>query len=65
MYGLERLAQGIPFEVLDQLGDSVWIGPGFATVVAGSQSVGIVSLIDKGAGRGGEVALASRTLSWL
>jgi hypothetical protein len=33
--GLKRLVEGIPFEVLDQLGDSVRIGPGFATVVAG------------------------------
>jgi hypothetical protein len=49
MYELERLAQGIFFEVLDQLGDSVRIGPGFAAVVAGSESVGVVCLIDKGA----------------
>jgi hypothetical protein len=35
MYVLERLVQDIPIEVLNQLGDSVWIGPGFAPVVAG------------------------------
>jgi hypothetical protein len=33
---LERLVEGIPFEVLNQLRDSVRIGPGFAAVVAGS-----------------------------
>jgi len=49
MYELERLAQGIFFEVLNQLGDSVGIDPGFAAVVAGSESVGVVCLIDKGA----------------
>jgi hypothetical protein len=48
MYELERLAQGVPFEVLKER-DSVRIGPGFAPVVAASQSVGVVSLIDKGA----------------
>jgi hypothetical protein len=47
MYELERLAQGIFFEVLDQLGDSVRVGPGFAPVVAGSEPVGIVSLLIK------------------
>jgi hypothetical protein len=49
MYELERLAQDIPFKVLNQLRDSVGVGPGFAPVVAGSQSVGVVCLIDKGA----------------
>jgi hypothetical protein len=49
MYELERLAQDIPFKVLNQLGDSVGVGPGFAPVVAGSQSVGVVCLIEKGA----------------
>ena len=49
MYELERLAQGVFFEVFDQLGDSVGVGPGFAPVVAGPESVGVVSLIDKGA----------------
>jgi hypothetical protein len=34
--GLERLVEGIPFEVLNQLRDSVRVGPGFAAVVAGS-----------------------------
>ena len=46
---LERLVENIPFEVLNQLRDSVGIGPCFATVVAGSESVGIVSLTNKGA----------------
>jgi hypothetical protein len=46
---LERLVEGIPFEVLNQLGDSVRIGPCLATVVAGSESVGVVGLINKGA----------------
>jgi hypothetical protein len=49
MYELERLVEGVPFEVLDQNRDSVRIDPCLATVVTGSQSVGIVSLIDKGA----------------
>jgi hypothetical protein len=49
MYELERLAQGVPFEVLNQERDSVGIGPCLAAVVAWSESVGIVSLIDKGA----------------
>ena len=49
MYELERLVESIPFEVLNQLGDSAWIGPGFAPVVAGPQAVGVVGLIDKGA----------------
>jgi hypothetical protein len=35
MYELERLAQDVFFEVFDQLGDSVGVGPGFAPVVAG------------------------------
>jgi hypothetical protein len=74
MYVLERLAQGVFFEVLDQLRDSVGVGPCFATVVAGPESVGIVSLIDKGAvgfkeflyrrpeaaGKGGEDGFVSR-----
>ena len=46
---LERLVEGIPFEVVNQLRDSVRIGPCLATVVAGSEPVGVVSLIDKGA----------------
>ena len=49
MYVLERLVEGVFFEVLDQLRDSVWTGPGFAPVVAGSESVGVVSLTNKGA----------------
>ena len=49
MYELERLAQDVFFEVLDQNRDSVRIDPCFAPVVAWSQSVGVVSLIDKGA----------------
>ncbi len=49
MYELERLVEGVPFEVLNQERDSVGVGPGFGAVVAGSESVGIVSLIDKGA----------------
>jgi hypothetical protein len=50
MYELERLVEGVPFEVLNQERDSVWIDRCLATVVTGSQSVGVVSLIDKGAG---------------
>jgi hypothetical protein len=46
---LERLVEGVPFEVLNQLADSVGVDPCFATVVAGPESVGVVSLIDKGA----------------
>jgi hypothetical protein len=49
MYELKRLVEGVFFEVLNQERDSVRIGPGFAPVVAGSESVGVVSLIDKGA----------------
>jgi hypothetical protein len=49
MYELERLAQDVPFKVLNQLGDSVGIDSCLAAVVAGSESVGIVCLIDKGA----------------
>jgi hypothetical protein len=49
MYELKRLVEGVFFEVLNQLRDSVGVGPGFAPVVAGPESVGIVSLIDKGA----------------
>jgi hypothetical protein len=49
MYELERLVEGVPFEVLNQQRDSVRIGPCLAPVVAGSESVGVVSLIDKGA----------------
>jgi hypothetical protein len=48
MYELERLAQDVFFEVADQERDSVWIGPCLAAVVTGSESVGVVSLIDKG-----------------
>jgi hypothetical protein len=49
MYELERLVEGVPFEVLNQLRDSVWIDPCLAAVVAWAESVGVVSLIDKGA----------------
>jgi hypothetical protein len=49
MLFLERLVEGIPFEVLNQNRDSVRIDPCFAAVVAGSESVGVVCLIDKGA----------------
>ena len=50
MYELERLAQGVFFEVLDQLGDSVGVDPCLGAVVAGPQSPeGVVCLIDKGA----------------
>jgi hypothetical protein len=49
MYELERLVEGVPFEVLNQERDSVGVGPCFAAVVAGSESVGIVSLTNKGA----------------
>jgi hypothetical protein len=49
MYELERLAQGVFFEVLDQLGDGVWVGPCLAAVVAGPESVGVVCLTNKGA----------------
>ena len=45
--GSKRLAQDVFFEVPDQLGDSVWVGPGFAPIVAGPESVGVVSLIDE------------------
>jgi hypothetical protein len=48
MYELKR-PQDVFFEILDELGDSVGVGPCFATVVAGSESVGVVCLIDKGA----------------
>lgn len=44
---LERLAQCIPFEVLDQKRDGVGAGPCFAAVVAGPESVGVVSLTNK------------------
>ena len=40
IYELERLAQDVFFEVLDQLGDSVRIDPCLAAVVAGPESVG-------------------------
>jgi hypothetical protein len=49
MYELKRLVEGVFFEVLNQLRDSVGVGPGFAPVVAGPESVGIVSLTNKGA----------------
>ena len=49
MYELERLAESVPFEVLDQERDSVGVGPGLAAVVTGSEPVGIVSLTNKGA----------------
>jgi hypothetical protein len=49
MYELERLVEGVPFEVLNQERDSVGAGPCLATVVAGPESVGIVSLTNKGA----------------
>ena len=34
---------------LNQFRDSVWIGPGFAADVAGPETVGVVSLVNKGA----------------
>ena len=43
-----RLVKGIPFEVFYQQRDGVGVGPCLAAVVAGSESVGVVSLIDKG-----------------
>ena len=46
---LERLVEGVFFEVLNQKRDGVWVGPCLGAVVAGSQPVGVVSLIDKGA----------------
>jgi len=49
MYELERRVQDVFFEVLNQERDSVGIDPCIATVVAGSEFVGVVSLIDKGA----------------
>ena len=49
MYELKRLAKGVPFEVLNKERDSVRIDPCFATVVARSEPVGVVSLIVKGA----------------
>jgi hypothetical protein len=49
MYELEWLVEGVFFEVPGQERDSVRIGPCFAPVVAWSESVGVVSLIDKGA----------------
>jgi len=45
---LERLAQDVFFEALNQLRDRVGVGPCFAAVVAWSESVGVVSLMDKG-----------------
>jgi hypothetical protein len=49
MYELEGLVEGVFFEVLNQGKDSVGIDPCLATVVAWSEPVGVVSLIDKGA----------------
>jgi hypothetical protein len=49
MYELERLVQGVFFEVLDQLRESAGVDPCLAAVVAGPQSVGVVCLIDEGA----------------
>jgi hypothetical protein len=49
MYELERLAQDVFFEVLNQERDSVRVGPCLATVVAWFEPVGVVCLIDKGA----------------
>ena len=46
---LERLAQCIPFEVINQKRDRVGAGPCLAAVVAGPESVGVVSLTNKGA----------------
>jgi hypothetical protein len=40
MYELKQLVEGVFFEVLNQERDSVWIGPCFAPVVAGSEPVG-------------------------
>jgi hypothetical protein len=45
---LERLVECIPFEVLDQERDRVGVGPCLGAVVAWSQSVRVVCLIDKG-----------------
>jgi hypothetical protein len=50
MYELERLVEGVPFEVHNQNRDSVRIDPCLAAVMAWSEPVGVVSLIDKGAG---------------
>ena len=47
MYELERLVEGVPFEVLNQQRDSVRIDPCLAP--AWSESVGVVSLTNKGA----------------
>ena len=47
--GSKRLAQYVFFKVLNQERDSVRIDPGFAPVVAGSESVGVVCLVNKGA----------------
>jgi hypothetical protein len=47
--GSKRLVEGVFFEVLNQERDSVRIGPCLAAVVAGSEPVGVVCLIDKGA----------------
>jgi hypothetical protein len=49
MYELKRLVEGVFFEVLNQGRDSVGIDPCLATVVAWSEPVGVVILIDKGA----------------
>jgi hypothetical protein len=46
---LERLVEGVPFEVLNQNRDSVRVGPLLAAVVAWPEPVGVISLIDKGA----------------
>ena len=46
--GLERIF----FEVANEIRDSVRVAPWLATVLAGSQSVGGVCLIDKRAVRG-------------
>jgi hypothetical protein len=43
----ERLIENVSFEGLDQLGDSLGVGPGFGAVVAGSEAVGGVGLVDK------------------
>jgi hypothetical protein len=46
---LERLVEGVFFEVLNQERDRIGVSPCLARVVAWSESVGVVSLIDKGA----------------
>jgi hypothetical protein len=49
MYELERLVEGVPFEVLDQNRYSIGLVLAFPRLWPGSRSVGAVFLIDKGA----------------